>query len=124
MFMKILAGLAPRAILLTLAVFTVVTIVAGPAEASGNFAGHLPGKTWTTNGEYDPVLNEIIGEDRGGKGQVCVGPAQYSGGWKFPYGWDCSGFNQTVDSFPTLGGYAGVDNPSSAEVTFAVGYYG
>lgn len=113
-----------RVIVLMSAMGATLAVMAGSAQAEKTFAGHLPGKTWTTNGEFDSQLHTIIGEHRGGKGQLCVGPAQYSGSWSFPYGWDCEPYNQIVFSFPTLGGYAGVDNPSSAEVTFAVGYYG
>jgi hypothetical protein len=109
---------------LALAVIAVMGIAAGPAQAAGSFGGHLPPKTWTTNGIYDGSLYQIVGEKTSGAGAFCIGPAQYSGTWKFPYGWDCENKTLKIFEFPVLGGYAAADNPNSAEIGFGVTYYG
>ncbi len=81
------------------------------------FSGHLPGKTWTTNGVYYPHMSILSGVSHTAGLQICVAPAEYSGGWSFPLGWTC-GYEPVMG----VGGgaYPAVDNPNSREVSFTV----
>lgn len=88
------------------------------AEAiEGQFSGHLPGKTWTTNGAYG-YLPFIWGE---ASEAFCVTPAEYSGGWSFPYGWLC---NREASNpyIAEVNGYPAIDNPNSREMRFTLAY--
>src|SRR5579875_1460371 len=78
------AHLAAAMVVLVLALLTGAT--SASADIEGKFEGHLPGKTWTTNGAYG-YMTFLWGETISGEGSVCVTPAEYSGGWSFPYGW-------------------------------------
>jgi hypothetical protein len=84
-----------------------------PTNARANgYSARLPGKTWTTNGEVIN-LTVISGGVIEGPTALCVGPVQHSsGGYTFPYGWDC-GQQQVVWEFASIEAAAGVDNPNS-----------
>jgi hypothetical protein len=90
----------------------------GTAQA-GSYSGHLPGKTWTTNGAFE-TLDLISGTDSAGL-SICVTPAEFSGSWSFPYGWACGSGYALWDS-GTVAGYPAVDNPNSREFSFTVEY--
>lgn len=87
------------------------------ADIEGTITGHLPGKTWTTNGAYG-YIPFMWGE---ASLSFCVTAAEYSGSWSFPYGWHC---NPGVEDpyFAEVEGYPAVDNPNSREISFSVGY--
>ena len=88
------------------------------AQAEGSFSGHLAGKTWTTNGAF-VGMSILYGVSHTAGLSMCVTPAQYSGGWSFPYGWTCG-------AEPLMGvggtGYPAADNPNSKEISFLVGW--
>jgi hypothetical protein len=90
------------------------------AELNGEFNGHLPAKTWTTNGAYGSFIY-MWGERTSGEGPVCITAAEYSGGWSFPYGWQCNHPQPNPWVFGGTG-YPAVDNPNSKEIGFHVGY--
>ncbi len=90
------------------------------AEISGELNGHLPGKTWTTKGEYGFYIYQWA-EVTSGSGPVCVTAAEYSGGWSFPYGWQCNHASPNPWVFAGEG-YPAVDNPNSKEIGFHMGW--
>lgn len=104
----------------TLVVMLALLAVAGATQAS-TFEGHLPGKTWTTNGAYTP-LHWVSGWNKQGY-SICTTAAEYSGGWSFPYGWTCGGESDVFTGSGGAYGYPAVDNPNSREFTFAVEYF-
>ena len=100
--------------LLTAAVIAMTTL---PSTSRADlWSGSLAGKTWTTNGDVF-TLHEIFARVESGPSAICVGPVQYSGGWVFPYGWDCS--SGSVDwQFAAINAAGGVDNPNSGGDTY------
>ena len=80
------------------------------------WSGSLAGKSWTTNGHVF-TLHEVFARVESGPSAICVAPVQYSGGWVFPYGWDCS--SGSVDwAFSPISAAGGVDNPNSSGDTY------
>jgi hypothetical protein len=79
--------------------------------------GKLPGKTWTCGSCAVGTLHGLFAHVLEGPSAICVGPVQYSGGWVFPYGWDCGG--SSVDwEFAAINAAHGTDNPNSSEDKF------
>jgi hypothetical protein len=94
---------------------------AGTARAADPFFANLAGKTWT-HGEFDSTLHFERGEVSAGPSAICVGPAQFSGSWKFPIGWDCSSTGIVTFEFASLSAYPAVDNPNSQSDSVGVLY--
>jgi hypothetical protein len=109
-----LARLAAVIAALMLALLTSIAVAQG-----AEFSGHLPAKSWTTNGAYT-WMNYIVGTNHSA-GSICVTPAEYSGGWTFPYGWACRAGE--VQDVADVYGYPAVDNPNSSEISFTLGYW-
>lgn len=106
------------------AALAVTTVMAtSTARAEDPFGGHLPGKTWTTNGVFDSSLHYIKGEVTAGPNAICVAPAQFSGSWSFPYGWECSATGRVTWEFASISAYPAVDNPNSKEISYTVLYF-
>jgi hypothetical protein len=96
-----------------------LSLLAGvPGAQAGEYSGHLPGKTWTTNGVLES-MGDLWGKNHSA-GAICVAPAEYSGSWSFPLGWTCA-------AEPIMGvsgsAYPAVDNPNSPEISFTEGWF-
>lgn len=112
---------APRlaAVISVLSLVLAIGAVNANADIEGSFSGHLPGKTWTTNGAYGYFT--FMWAEKTGEGPICITAAEYSGGWSFPYGWQCG--HPFPKPWTFLGtGYPAVDNPNSRELAFTAGY--
>lgn len=102
-----------RSVLLLVVIAAALVLALPGAARAGVWEENLPGKTWQTNGEVFASLTNIWASVLSGPSAICVGPVQYNGGWKFPYGWNCA--EGTVEwSFSSIEAAGAVDNPNSS----------
>ncbi len=102
------------------AVTLALLAVTGTAKAS-SWTGHLPPKTWGTNGAYTS-LSWVSGFDKE-RYEICTTAAEYSGGWSFPWGWACGGEYSIFTESGGAYGYPAVDNPTGHEYSYSVEYW-
>lgn len=108
------------AAMIVVAVMLALLAATGTAKAAV-WEGHMPAKTWGTNGAYTS-LSWVSGWDPE-RYTICTTAAEYSGGWSFPYGWTCGGESTVFTASGGPDGYPAVDNPNSREFRYAVEYW-
>jgi hypothetical protein len=105
-------------LVVVVAMLMLASVTSASSASATEWRGKLPAKTWAAKGEYRGIIF-LTGTKTAGTGPVCVTAAEYSGGWSFPYGWDCSA---TASKPMVIGGagYPAADNPNSDEIAFLV----
>jgi len=75
----------------TLALTMLTILLAAPRPASaGSWGGTLNGHEWGSSGDVENIGFIYGKHEEGSSTGLCVGPVTHdSGGYHFPYGWDC-----------------------------------
>lgn len=113
---------AVRKCLIAVAAMAVLgAALVAPSAGAYSWGGNIPGNSWQSSGWVESGQTYIYAKINSGGGAnkgICVGPVQHgSGGYSFPYGWDC-GSVAISWSFSPITAAGGVDNDNAGEFNY------